>query len=136
MRDGLREWLEHVIVFGFSYDDEGQGGNNAAKRKPRPGVPSSNPALHPGQNVPQSIAALGLSWSVVSRTRQSEAVAGFLPPDFGKAPELENSHRIRVQRASLGEQSFRNLQRRDGCGYDRRVSVRRDSQDQGEIATR
>jgi hypothetical protein len=49
--------------------------------KPRLGVPSCNPASHPGHNVCQSTAALGVSWNVVSGTRQSEAMGRFLSPD-------------------------------------------------------
>lgn len=51
------------------------------KEKPRPGVPSCNPAPHPGRNVLQSTAALGLGWSAASGTRQSEQMGRFLSPD-------------------------------------------------------
>jgi len=39
--------------------------------KPSLGLPSFYPASLPVRNVPQSSATLGLSWSLVSRTRQS-----------------------------------------------------------------
>jgi RHS repeat-associated protein len=57
------------------------------KEKPRPGVPSCNPAPHPGRNVLQSTAALGLGWSAASGTRQSEQMGRFLSPDWAAKAE-------------------------------------------------
>jgi hypothetical protein len=55
------------------------------KEKPCLGVPSKNPALHPGHSVCQSTTALGVSWSVASGTRQSDMIARFLSPDWSDA---------------------------------------------------
>jgi RHS repeat-associated protein len=57
------------------------------KEKPRLGVPSKNPALHPGHNVCQSTTALGVSWSVASGTRQSDMMGRFLSPDWSAKEE-------------------------------------------------
>ena len=49
---------------------------------PRLGLTRNNSALHPGHSVCQSTAALGVSWSVASGTRQSGVMGHFLSPDF------------------------------------------------------
>jgi hypothetical protein len=48
---------------------------------PRLSLTSKNPALHPGNNVPNSTAAIGDSWSVASETRWSHEMGRFLSPD-------------------------------------------------------
>lgn len=50
--------------------------------EPRLGVPGCNPASHPGHNVFQSTAALGLSWNLVSGTRQSEVMGRWISPEY------------------------------------------------------
>lgn len=45
------------------------------------GFETKNPALHPGHNIPNSTAALGVSWSVASETRSSHVTGRFMSRD-------------------------------------------------------
>jgi uncharacterized protein RhaS with RHS repeats len=49
--------------------------------KPRQGLTSNNPALHPGHKLPNFTAAIGDSWSVASETRWSHEMGRFMSPD-------------------------------------------------------
>ena len=55
--------------------------------KPCLGLTSNNPALHPGQNVPNFAAAMGDSRSVASETRWSHEMGRFLSPDWSSDPD-------------------------------------------------
>jgi len=48
---------------------------------PRLGLASTNPALHPGHNLPNFTAAIRDSWSVASETRWSHEIGRFMSPD-------------------------------------------------------
>jgi hypothetical protein len=55
--------------------------------KPCLGFERNNPAPHPGHNLPNSTAAIGLSWSLASETRLSHVMGRFLSPDWADKPE-------------------------------------------------
>ncbi len=90
------------------------------KEKPRPGVPSCNPAPHPGRNVLQSTAALGLGWSAASGTRQSEQIGRFISPDWSDDPEpVPYADLSNPQSLNLYSLGFNNpLTNTDADGHD------------------
>jgi hypothetical protein len=90
---------------------------------PRLGLTRNNSALHPGHSVCQSTAALGVSWSVASGTRQSEVMGRFMSPDWASEPEavpyanLSNPQSLNLY-GYVGNNPLSRVDKDGHCCYD------------------